>query len=326
MARDAMGIKLVYYKVAGGRLTFGSEIRALLAAEPTMPDVDPTALNLFLKFRYTPSPLTIFKGIRKLAPGTMLVVEAGKCSEERWYNYTPVPFPDSKSEEEATNELLDLYKGAVKRHLLSEVPVGILLSGGLDSGLLLALMQDHGREWPSYTVGYGSTFEDDELTDAAETASLLGGRHVAVRLDRREFERSLPAIIGSLRSRSPHPRSCRCFVCQRAREMSKWRLSAGADELFAVISATLASVTATSGASCRNRCARRLAPPSGTCHGTDGETGCLRAGRRGSACAVRARFRLLQRNVSQGSFVEDRRRKRSSTSNRGWRSCRKWNT
>ena len=89
VARDAMGIKLVYYKVAGGRLTFGSEIRALLAAEPTSPDVDPAALNLFLKFRYTPSPLTIFKGVRKLAPGTMLVVEQGKCSEERWYNYTP---------------------------------------------------------------------------------------------------------------------------------------------------------------------------------------------------------------------------------------------
>jgi asparagine synthase (glutamine-hydrolysing) len=234
VARDAMGIKLVYYKIAGGRLTFGSEIRALLAAEPIMPDVDPTALNLFLKFRYTPSPLTIFKGMRKLAPGTMLVVEPGKCSEERWYNYTPVPFPDSKSEEDATNELLGLYKGAVKRHLLSDVPVGILLSGGLDSGLLLALMQEHGREWPAYTVGYGNAFEDDELTDAAETAALLGARHVPVHLDRREFERSLPAIVSSLEepiaSSSIVPMY---FVCQRAREDVKVALiGQGPDELF----------------------------------------------------------------------------------------------
>ena len=69
VARDAMGIKLVYYRNAGGQLTFGSEIRAVLAAEDSGPDVDPLALNLFLKYRYTPSPLTIFRGIRKLAPG-----------------------------------------------------------------------------------------------------------------------------------------------------------------------------------------------------------------------------------------------------------------
>ncbi|PYR17438.1 MAG: asparagine synthase (glutamine-hydrolyzing) [Acidobacteria bacterium] len=234
VARDAMGIKLVYYKIAAGRLTFGSEIRALLAAEPTLPDVDPTALNLFLKFRYTPSPLTIFRGIRKLAPGTMLVVEHGKCTEARWYDYTPVPFPKSKSEEEATNELLDLYKGAVKRHLLSDVPVGILLSGGLDSGLLLALMQEHGRQWPAYTVGYGKTFEDDELADAAESAALLGARHVPVQLDRSEFERSLPSIVSSLEepiaSSSIVPMY---FVCRRAREDVKVVLvGQGPDELF----------------------------------------------------------------------------------------------
>ena len=139
VARDAMGIKLIYYRIANGQLTFGSEIRAILAAESSKPAVDPIALNLFLRFRYTPSPLTIFEGIRKLAPGTMLVVEEGKCRDERWYNYTPKPFEDAATEEELTRELLDLYRGAVKRHLLSDVPVGILLSGGLDSGLLLAL-------------------------------------------------------------------------------------------------------------------------------------------------------------------------------------------
>src|SRR5207244_3741753 len=87
VARDAMGIKLIYYKIANGQLTFGSEIRAILAAEDSKPEVDPVALNLFLRFRYTPSPLTMVQGIRKLAPGTMLVAEAGRCREERWYNF-----------------------------------------------------------------------------------------------------------------------------------------------------------------------------------------------------------------------------------------------
>ena len=106
-----MGIKLVYYKIDNGALTFGSEIRPVVAAEQRTPNVDPVALNLFLRFRYTPSPLTIFQGIRKLAPGTMLVVEKGECREERWYNYTPVPFSSPKEEKEAVRELLELYRG-----------------------------------------------------------------------------------------------------------------------------------------------------------------------------------------------------------------------
>ena len=96
LARDAMGIKLIYYKIDNGALTFGSEIRAILAAQKSRPEVDPIALNLFLRFRYTPSPLTIFQGIRKLAPGTMLVVEKGQCRQERWYKFIPTPFSDSQ--------------------------------------------------------------------------------------------------------------------------------------------------------------------------------------------------------------------------------------
>ena len=234
VARDAMGIKLIYFRNANGRLTFGSEIRAVLAADESTPQVDPAALDLFLKFRYTPSPMTMFSGIRKLAPGTMLVAEKGECREERWYDYTPVPFENPKDDAEATRELLDLYKGAVERHLLSDVPVGILLSGGLDSGLLLALMNEHGREWPAYTVGYGANFEDDELADAAESAALLGARHVPVHLDRQEFERSLPKIVGCLEepvaSSSIVPMY---FVCQRARADVKVALiGQGPDELF----------------------------------------------------------------------------------------------
>ena len=234
VARDAMGIKLVYYRIENGTLTFGSEIRPILAAMDSKPAVDPIALKLFLQFRYTPSPLTILQGIRKLAPGTMLVVEKGQCREERWYNFTPTPFPSPKKEKEATHELLELYKGAVGRHLLSDVPVGILLSGGLDSGLLLALMNEYGSSWPAYTIGYGKSFADDELFDAAETASLFGARHVTVKLDQSEFERSLPGIVECLEE--PIAASSivpMYFVSERARQDVKVALiGQGPDELF----------------------------------------------------------------------------------------------
>jgi len=234
VARDAMGIKLIYYRIAHGELTFGSEIRPILAAENSKQEVDPVALNLFLRFRYTPSPLTMFQDIRKLAPGTMLVIENGKCREERWYNYTPTPFSGPKEEKEATHELLELYRAAVRRHLLSDVPVGILLSGGLDSGLLLALMNEQGGPWPAYTIGYGESFEDDELAAAAETASLLGARHTTVRLDQSEFEKSLPGIVECLEE--PIAASSivpMYFVSQRARQDVKVALiGQGPDELF----------------------------------------------------------------------------------------------
>jgi asparagine synthase (glutamine-hydrolysing) len=234
LARDAMGIKLIYYAIQDDTLWFGSEIRPVVAGMPKPPDVDPVALNLFLRYRYTPSPLTIFKGIEKLAPGTMLIVEGGRVRKDRWYRYAPVPFSSPKQDEEATHELLELYRAAVRRHLISDVPVGLLLSGGLDSGLLLALMNEQGGPWPTYTVGYGETFDDDELADAADTALALGAHHVPVELDRADFERSLPGIVECLEE--PIAASSivpMYFVCRRARQDVKVALvGQGPDELF----------------------------------------------------------------------------------------------
>jgi asparagine synthase (glutamine-hydrolysing) len=234
LARDAMGIKLVYYAIRGGTVWFGSEMRPVLAALRERPEVDPVALNLFLRYRYTPSPLTIFKGIEKLPPGTMLIAENGHTRTERWYRYTPVPFETPKRDDEAAEELLELYRAAVRRHLIADVPVGILLSGGLDSGLLLALMNEHGGPWPAYTVGYGDSYHHDELTDAAESAAILGAQHATVRLDRAEFERSLPSIVASLEE--PIAASSivpMYFVSRRARQDVKVGLiGQGPDELF----------------------------------------------------------------------------------------------
>jgi asparagine synthase (glutamine-hydrolysing) len=233
LARDAFGIKLVYYRIDGDRLYFGSEIRAVRATMPERPEVDPTALNLFLRYRYTPAPYTMFQGVRKLAPGTKLTVEDGRYQLSRWYRFKPTPFVPPKSVQEAREELLGLYKQAVRRQLISDVPVGLLLSGGIDSGLLLALMNLNGSNWPTYTVGYGSSFTDDELADATETARLLGSKHSSVRITRSIFEGRLQRIVASLEE--PVATSSivpMYFVCERARQDVKVALiGQGPDEV-----------------------------------------------------------------------------------------------
>lgn len=234
VARDPFGIKLIYYKVDEDSVCFGSEIRAVTAAIKEKAEVDPASLNLFLRYRYTPSPYTIFSGIRKLAPGTMLIFEKGSYSLRHWYQYKPTPFSPLKSVDEAKEQLLALYKQSVKRHLLSDVPLGLLLSGGVDSGLLLALMNLWGDSWRTYTVGYGSSYSDDELKDATETASIFCSRHSSVILDRKTFEEALPHIVSCLEepiaSSSIVPMY---FVCKRAREDVKVALvGQGPDELF----------------------------------------------------------------------------------------------
>jgi asparagine synthase (glutamine-hydrolysing) len=233
LARDPFGIKPLYYRIDRNRLYFGSEMRPIRA---TMDGggLDPAAVNLFLRYRFTPSPYTIIKDIRKLAPGTKLTVQNGRYEVSRWYRFRPAPFAPPKSADEATEELLALYKRAIKRQLISDVPVGLLLSGGIDSGLLLALMNLNGQEWPTYTVGYGSSYADDELADAAETARILGSKHTAVTLTRSVFEDALPAIVESLEE--PVAASSivpMYFVCRRAREDVKVALvGQGPDELF----------------------------------------------------------------------------------------------
>lgn len=235
VARDAMGIKPVYYMVKDGRLFFGSEIRPILTAKKiTRADIDPVALNLFLRYRYTPSPLTIYDGICKLAPGTMLTVSEDGPALRRWYQYRPRPFVPEKSQDVAEQELLELYKQAVKRHLISDVQVGLLLSGGIDSGMLLSLMNLEGSAWPTFTVGYGTSFKDDELIDAEDTARVFSAQHTPVLISRHQFETSLPRIIRSLEepvaTSSIVPMD---FVCERARQDVKVALvGQGPDELF----------------------------------------------------------------------------------------------
>ena len=164
----------------------------------------------------------------------MLVFEDGGYRMRRWYSYRPQPFSPAKSESQALDELLDIYKRALKRHLLSDVPLGLLLSGGVDSALLLALMNLYGNSWRTFTVGYGNVFTDDELADAAQTAAVFASKHTEVLLDQRTFEESLPRVVEFMEE--PVATSSvlpMFFVCERARQDVKVALiGQGPDELF----------------------------------------------------------------------------------------------
>jgi len=230
-----MGIKLIYFKLTSCRVTFGSEMRPLLIDGHGSPEIDPLAVSLFLRYRYVPAQLTLIKGIRKLAPGTRLIVrENEQPVVERWWNFSPEPFDPMPSDHQAEEQLLELYKAAVKRQLVSDVPLGLLLSGGMDSALLLALMQQDGSSRNTYTIGYGTSFADDELPDAARSARALHAPNTAVEIDRNEFETSLPKIVAALEE----PIAASSIVpmyhlCKRAREGVKVVfMGQGPDELF----------------------------------------------------------------------------------------------
>jgi len=234
IARDPMGIKAVYYHLACGTLIFGSEVRAILASGLVPREADPDAMNLFLRYRYTPSPLTAFRGIRKLAPGERLIARDGQVRIDRWWQYHPEPFDPAPSVARAEDELMEAYAAAVQRQLISDVPLGLLLSGGVDSALLLALMKKTGATHKTYTVGYGGTFADDELSDAADTARMLNAENYAVQLTREDFEAILPRVISIVEepvaSSSVVPMY---YVCQRARQDVKVVLMGqGPDELM----------------------------------------------------------------------------------------------
>lgn len=234
LARDRMGIKIVYYNIDNGILTFGSEIRAITASRNFKPEVDTDSLNMFLRYRYTPSPYTIYKDINKLAPGTCLIAEGGACNIHRWWKYKPVPFKPEPRPEQAREQLLELYRKAVKRHLISDVPVGLLLSGGVDSALLLALMNECGDSWKTFTVGYGEQFVDDEFSDAGRTAGILNAPNYRIKIDKKIFENNFSQIISFLEepiaSASIIPMY---YVCRLAREHVKVALiGQGPDELF----------------------------------------------------------------------------------------------
>src|SRR5687767_11589521 len=154
LARDRVGIKPLHYRIHAGRLYFGSEIKSILAGSPDTPSIDLAALDHYLSFLYTPRDATIFDGIEKLPPGHLLRWQNGRA-EIRQYWQLPVDVRSDVSEEEAAEQLRNVLQDAVRSHLMSEVPLGAFLSGGVDSSLVVGLMaRASSRPVSTFSIGF----------------------------------------------------------------------------------------------------------------------------------------------------------------------------
>jgi asparagine synthase (glutamine-hydrolysing) len=176
LVRDRLGKKPLFYRADEQGLSFASELKALLAAE-TLPDIDPVALHHYLTFQYVPAPLTIFKGIRKLLPGHLLVYEDGKATDSVYWSLQYNDKLTRASEDGYLEEFRSLLDESVRLRLISDVPLGAFLSGGVDSSTIVALMSRH-LDQPVKTFSIG--FADDthnELPYAREIAQRFGTDH-----------------------------------------------------------------------------------------------------------------------------------------------------
>jgi asparagine synthase (glutamine-hydrolysing) len=179
IARDRFGIKPLYYRVADGTLSFASELKALLRQPGFSREIDPEALEAFLAFNSIPAPLTIFKQARKLPPGHLLIVERGEVSISRYARPSPAAADQLRTEDEEAlaEELRGRLRDSVRAHLVSDVPVGVLLSGGIDSCALTALAAaESGYQVSTFSIGFEeSSF--DELDRARLVAERYGTDH-----------------------------------------------------------------------------------------------------------------------------------------------------
>jgi len=162
LARDRIGIKPLYYRIANGRLTFASEMKALLLDPHCPREINLQALQKYLAFLYIPSPETIFRGIQKLPPGHCLIFEKGEATVRQYWDL-PSSRPALRDHREVVDQLAELLKKCVESHLVSDVPLGVFLSSGLDSTSLVALMsQLNGSPIKTFTLD----FEEGSFSEA----------------------------------------------------------------------------------------------------------------------------------------------------------------
>ena len=228
LARDRFGIKPLYYRHADNELAFASELRALPRGE-----IDLDALEAFLAFNSIPAPLTIFREIRKLPPGHLLIWEDGRLELRRFARPSPLDELREDEEAELVEELRSRLRDSVRAHLVSDVPVGVLLSGGVDSAFLAALAAEESSE-PLRTFSIG--FEErsfDELAGARLVAECYGTEHRELVL-RPDAALLLPALADAFDEPFADSSALPTYlVSQLAANDVKVALSGeGGDELF----------------------------------------------------------------------------------------------
>src|SRR5216684_2975427 len=156
LARDRLGKKPLHYAHVNGRLFFGSEIKTIFAVAPELAEIDPEGILQYFYFAYIPDPLTAFQRIHKLPPGHLLEYSAGQVTTRQYWDVPAFGTNNTASEEECLEELESRLAEAVRIRLISDVPLGALLSGGVDSSIVVALMARAGAgQVKTFSIGFG---------------------------------------------------------------------------------------------------------------------------------------------------------------------------
>src|SRR4029077_1016722 len=187
LARDRMGIKPLHYAVDGKRLVFASELKALLRDPVLRRDIDPVALDEYLALEFVPSPRSIVRGISKLPPAHTLEWYLGSGMHRLHRYWSPTLGEDptgsrSGDEDERAEELRAVMRESVRKELISDVPLGVFLSGGIDSSAVTAMMAQLGSDVKSFSVGFAER-SFDESRYAREVARHLGTDHHELTLE-----------------------------------------------------------------------------------------------------------------------------------------------
>ncbi|MFO7713953.1 asparagine synthase (glutamine-hydrolyzing) [Desulfosarcina sp.] len=197
-ARDRLGIKPLYYSYSDGQFLFGSELKALMAFSRFQRRVDSDAFSLYLHYQYVPVPRTIFENTFKLQPGYFLLFDGKNVTTRQWWRIPGLdrdaPAPEPSSEEESLSRLDELLVQAVSDRLVSDVPLGAMLSGGVDSSIVVALMQKLNQS-PVRTYSIG--FEEDgydEAPWARRIADHLGTEHTQLYVSARDALQVIPQL------------------------------------------------------------------------------------------------------------------------------------
>jgi asparagine synthase (glutamine-hydrolysing) len=234
LARDRVGIKPLYYFLDSKSLIFGSEIKAILADPHVQPEIMPEIVDRFLTFYYVPGEETLFRNIYKLQPGCWMLVKDGKTKVKQYWdlNFEVTP----RSLQGAEQELLSLLEESVRLHMISDVPVGFLLSGGVDSTAMLGFgagKTPHGIS--TYTIGFSDPGVTDERPYARLAAAQYGSKHHEMTIGARNFADFLPKYIWHMEEPVCEPPAVALYYVSRlAREFVKVLISGeGGDEAFA---------------------------------------------------------------------------------------------
>jgi asparagine synthase (glutamine-hydrolysing) len=234
LARDRFGEKPLFLYENGGRLYFASEIKALLRVPTVKAAVNLEAVWDYLAYRYVPGPKTLFTGIRKLMPGTVATWERGRLKEERyWTAPDRDPRRLQRPQRDAVATFLTLLDEAVKLQMVSDVPFGAFLSGGLDSSSIVALMSRHNSMVKTFSVGFG---EDrySELAYAAEVAAHFGTQHCEIVVAYRDMIERLPQLVAYRDAPVSEPSDIPIYLlaCAASRSVKMVLTGEGSDEIL----------------------------------------------------------------------------------------------